>query len=90
MLEISVDAAYVVTPKYGFLGPLSKFVSQMEAFFTTVLHLCLPKIPSWKNSQSLDWLTNLKKEVRFFVSHRLKYQLLRVTCHFQGLYSEFM
>ena len=50
--DVPVDAAYVVTLNYGFLGHLSKGVSQMEASLMAILHLCQPQIQSLKNSQS--------------------------------------
>ena len=88
-IENACNEPFVVTLKFGFLGQFSRDPSQMETYFVKVLHLCQPQMPIM-NSQTQVCQTDLKEEARLFVSHLLKYLLLRVTCHFQGLYSLLM
>lgn len=79
----------MVTIKLWFIGHFSKDLSQTETFFVTVLHLCELQMPRTKNSQTQVYQIDQEKGARPFVSRHLKYLLLklRVTFHFQGLYS---
>lgn len=67
------------------VGPFSKDLIPTVIFFVKAAHLCHPHMLSRRNLPTLVCQIHHNKKARFFQSHHLIYQLLRVILPIQGL-----